>query len=345
MLGSRSRDRHADGMKSFFLSLALASAVPTANAAEWVVYEPAAGTANGKHLVLISGDEEYRSEEALPMLGKILSQRHGFKCTVLFPIDKTTGEINPNEQTNIPGMEHVATADLVILALRFRELPDDKMKYFVDYLAAGKPFIALRTSTHAFNYTRNKQSPYAKFDYASREWPGGFGQQLLGETWLNHHGVHKGESARGLIEGVNKDHPILRGVKDVWGDSDVYGIKRLPRDATVLLHGLTLAGMQADSVPNYKKALMPMVWLKDYQLPGGQVGTALTSTIGAATDLQSADLRRMFVNASYWLTGLAASIDGQANVDYVGDYQPANFSFNGFVKGRKPADHELKEVP
>lgn len=314
-------------------------------AADWVVYEGKAGAGDGQHIVLISGDEEYRSEEALPMLGKILSQRHGFKCTVLFPIDKATGEINPNEQTNIPGMEQVAAADLVVIALRFRELPDDQMKYFVDYLAAGKPLIAIRTSTHAFAYSRNKQSPYAKFDWQSKEWPGGFGQQLLGETWLNHHGIHKGESARGVIEGVNLQHPILRGVQDVWGDSDVYGIKRLPRDATVLMHGLTLAGMQPDSPPNFKKALMPMVWLKDYELPGGKQGVALTSTIGAATDLQSADLRRLFVNAAYWLTGMESKIDGKASVDYVGDYRPTSFSFNGFVKGVKPADHELKPGP
>ena len=41
----------------------------------------------GKHVVLIAGDEEYRSEEAMPQLGKILAVHHGFKCTVLFSID------------------------------------------------------------------------------------------------------------------------------------------------------------------------------------------------------------------------------------------------------------------
>jgi len=330
-------------MKSIVLIVPFLLVLVTgASAADWVVYEGREGPGRGKHIVLISGDEEYRSEEALPMLGKILSQRHGFKCTVLFPIDKATGEINPNEQTNIPGMENIATADLIIASLRFRELPDADMKYFVDYLAAGKPLIALRTTTHAFNYTRNKQSPYAKFDYGSREWPGGFGQQLLGETWINHHGNHKSESTRGLIDGVNKDHPILRGVKDVWGDSDVYGIKHLPNDAEVLLHGLSLAGMQPDSLPNYNKTLMPVTWLKDYQLPGGKQGTALTSTVGAATDLECADLRRLFVNAAYWLTGLGDKIDGTANVDYLGEYHPSKFSFNGFIKGVKPSQHELR---
>lgn len=316
--------------------------VTSAPAADWVVYEGKDEPGKGKHIVLIAGDEEYRSEESLPMLGKILSQRHGFKCTVLFPIDKATGEINPNEQTNIPGMEAVATADLVVLALRFRELPDDKMKYLVDYLSAGKPVIAVRTATHSFNYTRNKQSPYAKFDFGSKEWPGGFGQQLLGETWISHHGNHKSESARGVIEGVNLDHPILKGVKDIWGPSDVYGIKHLPRGATVLVHGLTLKGMQPDSLPNYEKSLMPMIWLKDYQLDGGRQGMGLTATIGAAVDLESEDLRRLYVNACYWLTGLDKSIPVRADVAYVGEFKPTFFGFNSFVKGKRAADHELK---
>ena len=71
----------------------------------WVVYDGYDGPGKGKHIVLISGDEEYRSEEALPQLGKILAKRHGFKCTVLFAVDPATGMIDPNNQTNIPGLE------------------------------------------------------------------------------------------------------------------------------------------------------------------------------------------------------------------------------------------------
>lgn len=325
-------------------SLFVASCLLVANtfAADWLEFPGKDGPGKGKHIVLISGDEEYRSEEALPMLGKILSQRHGFDCTVLFAIDKQTGEINPNEQTNIPGMEHVADADLVILFTRFRELPDKDMKYFVDYLKEGKPVIAMRTGTHAFNYTRNKQSPYAKFDYASREWPGGFGQQLLGETWVNHHGAHKSESTRGLIEGLHQRSPILKGVKDVWGPTDVYGIVHLPNTAEILIEGLSLSGMTPDALPNYNKSIMPVVWMKDYQLDGGKMGKALTGTIGAAIDLKCEDLRRMYVNACYYLTGLEKSIPDHANVEYVGDYNPTFFGFNGFVKGKHPSDYDLK---
>ena len=99
----------------------------------WVVYPAGDGPGAGKHIVLIAGDEEYRSEEALPMLGKLLSIRHGFRCTVLFSIDKETGAIDPNEQTHIPGLAALADADLAIVFLRFRELPDEDMRHFVEY--------------------------------------------------------------------------------------------------------------------------------------------------------------------------------------------------------------------
>lgn len=317
-------------------------AAASLRAGQWVTYEGKEGVGKGKHVVLISGDEEYRSEEALPMLGKILAERHGFKCTVLFSQNPETGVIDPKNQTNIPGMQHLATADLAIILLRFRELPDADMKYFVDYMQAGKPLIALRTSTHSFNYERNKQSPYAKYDWRSKEWPGGFGQQVLGDTWVNHHGDHAVESARGVIDGMHKNHPILKGVKDIWGPSDVYGITKLLATDKVLVHGLTLKGMKPDDAPNYNKALMPMIWLRDYKWENGNTSKILCSTIGAAVDLESADLRRLVVNASFWAIGKESAIDGKANVDLVGEYKPTFFGFDKSKQGVKPADHELK---
>lgn len=305
-----------------------------------VVYPGGAGPGKGKHIVLLAGDEEYRSEEGLPMLGKILSQRHGFKCTVLFSLNPADGTIDPNNQTNVPGMQAIGSADLVILQFRFRELPDADMKHLVDYMQAGKPLIAIRTSTHAFQYRRNPNSRYARYSYDSKDWPGGFGQQALGDTWVSHHGVHGKESARGLIDGTHARHPVLRGVKDVWGPSDVYGIIHLKPADAVLLHGLTLRGMQPDSPPNYDKPLMPLVWIRNYNWEHGKEMRSLTSTIGAANDLQSEDLRRLFVNACYWLTGL--EVPARAGVAYVGEFKPSFFGFGTFKKGVKPSEHELK---
>src|ERR1700731_1387730 len=119
--------------------------VPAKAADPWVVYQGGDGPGKGKHIVFISGDEEYRSEEALPQLAKILSKHHGFKCTVLFAIDPKDGTINPNVTTNIPGLEALKTADLMVIFTRFRNLPDEQMKHIVDYVESGKPIIGMGT--------------------------------------------------------------------------------------------------------------------------------------------------------------------------------------------------------
>src|SRR4249920_660536 len=110
-------------MKTLLLSATLTLLMSSflSAADPWVVYEGTDGPGKGKHIVLVSGDEEYRSEEALPQLGKILARRHGFTCTVLFAIDPKDGTINP-DVSNIPGLEALGTADLLILFTRFRNL-------------------------------------------------------------------------------------------------------------------------------------------------------------------------------------------------------------------------------
>jgi hypothetical protein len=313
-------------------------------AADGVVYEGGNGPGTGKHIVLLSGDEEYRSEEGLPMLAKILAVRHGFKCTVLFAINPASGTIDPVILTNIPGMEALDSADACILGLRFRELPDTQMKHFVDYLNAGKPIIALRTSTHAFKYDLNKQSPYARYDWRSKEWPGGFGQQVLGETWVDHYGSHGKESTRGVINEALKDSPVLRGVEDIWVPTDVYSVAHLPKDGKVLVWGEVLSGMKPTDPPvegAKNHPMMPTVWLRNYTGEQGKTSKICTTTMGAAVDLENEDLRRLLVNACYWATGIEKQIPAKANVDYVGEYHPGWFGFGKFKPGVKPGDWAL----
>ena len=327
--------------------------VLTAAARDWVVYEGAKGPGKGKHIVFLSGDEEYRSEEGLPQLAKILAVRHGFKCTVLFSINKS-GEIDPNTQNNEPGMEALDSADLCVTLLRFRQWPDDQMKHFVDYYLAGKPIIALRTSTHAFSYDKNSMSAYKKFSWQASEWPGGFGRQVLGETWISHWGNHKREATLGIVPEAARKNPILRGVSEIFGDTDVYEAAP-PADAQVLVLGRVLKGMKPTDAPaDYRKKtakgveqgvndpMMPVVWMRDYKNEAGKVNRTLTTTLGSSTDLQSEGLRRLLVNGVYWAAGLEKKIPKKANVDVVGEFQPTMYGFNGFKKGVKPADHEMK---
>lgn len=310
----------------------------------WVEYEGADGPGKGKHIVLIAGDEEYRSEEVMPLLGKILAVRHGFKCTVLFSINPEDGTIDPLNQTNIPGLEHLETADMMIIATRFRELPDGQMKYVDEFVNSGKPILGLRTATHAFAYTRNAASPYAKHHFRSTEWPGGFGQQVLGDTWINHHGHHGQESTRGVVNEKFKDHPILRGVEDIWGPTDVYTIQNLPDSADVLAYGQVLEGMEPTAKPvagEKNDPMMPLAWTKGFTGASGKTSRVFCTTMGAAVDLKSEGLRRLLVNACYWCLGLEDKIPEEANVDYVGAYEPSFYGYGKFVKGVKPSDLKL----
>ncbi len=318
----------------------------TARAENWATYEAKPGAGKGKHIVFLSGDEEYRSEEGLPMLAKILSQRHGFKCTVLFAIDKD-GTINPNAKGNIPGSEALDSADAIVMLLRYRAWPDEQMKHFVDAVQRGTPIVALRTSTHAFNFGGNDTTSYKAFN--------SFGKKVLGEQWVNHWGRHKQEATLGIIESSAKGDPILNGVSGVFGDSDVYEAYP-PADAKILLRGQVLKGMSPTDPPaDYKKKratdkqeqginepAMAIAWTRVHKNEAGKENRIFCTTMGAATDLQNEELRRLVVNAVYW--GLALPVPKKAPVDYVDDYKPTKYGFGEFRPGLTAADHALGKV-
>jgi len=289
------------------------------------------GPGAGKQIVLVSGDEEYRSEEALPALAKILSAHHGFRCTVLFAM---TGEyIDPDNVSNIPGLEALESADLMIIATRFRNLPDDQMQWIDRYLHRGGPVIGLRTATHAFQIPSDRK--YARYgnDYSGENtrWTGGFGRLVLGEKWIAHHGKHGQEATRGIIPDGVGHLPILKGCDDIFGTTDVYEVRLpLPGDSRPLVLGAVLDGMTPDSTPvvdERNDPMMPIAWTKTYQLEHGQRGRVFTTTMGAAVDLLSEGLRRLIVNASYWCTGIEDRIPERAKVDFVGPYEPSPFGF------------------
>jgi len=329
-----------------FLLLMASTAALADDPKPWIVYPGSDGPGKGKTVVLISGDEEYRSEEGLPQLAKILAKRHGFTCTVLFSIDKD-GSINPNVLDNIPGLEALDKADLMIVQLRFRDLPDEQMKHIVDYVESGRPVIGLRTATHSFAIRSSKT--YAYYDWQSKDWPQGFGRQVLGETWINHHGAHGSESTRGIIAPDMKDHPIVRGIHDgdIWGPTDVYEVRLpLPENCKPLVLGQVLSGMTPDAPPvvgTKNDPMMPVAWIKTFTGKEGKSARVFTTTMGAAQDLLSEGLRRLLVNATYWAVGLEDQIPEKTDVEIVGEYKPHKFGNNGFTKGLKPEDHALKD--
>jgi type 1 glutamine amidotransferase len=305
----------------------------------FLVFQPH-GHAKGKNIVLISGDEEYRSEESLPQLAKILSTYHGFHCTVLFAINLKDGTIDPNQLNNIPGLEALDSADLMVILTRFRDLPDDQMKHIVDYVESGKPIVGIRTATHAFQL--KSSSTYAKYSWNSPD--GGFGRMVLGETWIRHHGQHGKQSTMGVLNPRESKNPILGGIHDgeLWSKTDVYEARLpLPADSTTLVYGEVLSGMDAKDSPvsgTVNDPMMPIAWTKTYTGSAGKTARVFATTLGTSEDLLTEANRRLLVNACYWALGLERQIKPNAKVGLVGEYHPHPFGFDGYVKGLTPAD-------
>ncbi len=346
------------------LSLALPTLPALSTAADlWNIYPGKRGPGNGKRLVLISGDEEYRSEEALPQLAQILATHHGFDCTVLFAINPANGAIDPGIRDNIPGLDALRTADLMIIATRFRELPDDQMQYIDEYVHSGRPIVGLRTATHAFHYSAGSNSRFRHYsDQDTSGWPGGFGRQVLGETWISHHGHHAVQSTRGIVAPGAEKHPVMRGVDGIWGPTDVYTANLpLPDGCQTLVLGQVLVGMNATDKPisgDYitdrkgrkivkrpNDPMMPVAWTRTFAGRQGKPARIFTTTMGAAVDLQNEGFRRMLVNAAYWALGMEERIPARSKVDLVGSYTPTFFGFGKHRPGMKPSDFAAGRQP
>jgi hypothetical protein len=314
-------------------------------AADIVSYPAVSGPGRGRHLVFLTGDEGYRSEEGLPMLAKIFSQRHGFRCTVLFALDPD-GTINPDNNTSVPGIEALDTADGIVMMLRFRRWPDAAMQHFAAAVARGVPIVALRTSTHAFLFPPGSSSAYTRFN--------NFGRDVLGENWVSHWGANRRGATRGVIEPGAGDDPILRGVSAIFADSGVYETHPVA-DARILVRGQILRGMNPTDQPDdYLKKrrsdnqdqpvndpMMAVAWTRRNRNSNGTSNPVFCTTMGAATDLVNEGLRRMVINAVFW--GFEIEIPTSTDVRFVDPYVPAGYDFNGnrFRRGVRPEDHAL----
>ena len=302
-----------------------------------LVYQGTAGPGLGKHIVFLAGDHEYRGEQSLPMLARILAKHYGFKCTILFSIDKKTGDIVPGS-SYMPGTEALKDADLAVVFLRFQNFPADQMQPIVDYLDRAGPIVGLRTSTHSFQIPTDSQ--FAKYDhkFGGEDYKGGFGRQVLGETWAGHYGKNHVMSTRLDIVEAQKNHPILIGVEKPWTQSGGYWTEPMP-DSQVLAMSQPLATMKHDAEPAADKRPCPNSWIRNYVGKNGQAGRVFTTTSGASEDIEDDDFRRMIVNACFWAAGMETEIKPDSNVAMVGPYNPSTFRMNSnYFVGVKPLD-------
>ena len=326
---------------AFLASLLLTSAAVGADT-QSLVYEGGRGVGNGKHIVFLAGDHEYRSEETSPALARILAKHHGFKCTVLFNIDPESGEIVAGN-SNMPGLDALDSADLAVVFLRFQNFPVEQMQHFDDYLKRGGPVVGLRTATHAFRMKSDEPFSKYSFDAKTDDYELGFGHQVLGQTWVGHYGRNHKQSTRISVIDGKENHPILKGVKDIWVQAGGYVGK--PTDGEILTMAQPLNGMTPDSPVDETKPPMPSEWTRTYKSPSGREGRVFTSLYGTPEDILNDGYRRLLVNGCFWALGMENAIEPDAEISFVGPFKPNTFGNGSHARGIKPSAYAGFESP
>ncbi len=299
--------------------------------------QPVSGTDERPHVVLIAGDEEYRSEETLPMLASILRREHDCRTTVLFSLDED-GRIDPERLDHIPGTEVLDDADLVVLFTRFRALPEDQVEPILRYAASGRPMVGLRTATHAFRYP----AEHPRAADLNADWP----QRVLGQRWITHHG-HFDEGAAPLtrVTPIDTDdarnHPVMRGVGPFQAFSWLYHVEgggdHLPAAANRLLEGEAIKSGHTERFDRFPRR-NPVAWTMERDDPGLPKRVFFT-TLGHPYDFRDANARRLLVQGALWAMGREREIPGTGlECTAPRGWQPTNAGFGGQRRDRTPSE-------
>lgn len=290
------------------------------------------------NVVFVTGDEEYRSEESMPMLAQILKRELNCNVKVCYALD-SAGIIDPNRLDHISDLGALDSADLMVLFTRFRALPENELQQILDFAESGKPMVGFRTATHAFKYEEDS----TKFQY-NDDWP----IKVFGQKWITHHGHFEDGHGHLTSVSINEDqakHPILQGVAPFeaysWlyhvdgGDYELYG------DSQPLLTGRSLRSNHEEAGRLDEFPLTnPVAWTKSYTGSSGKAARVFFTTLGHPYDFKEASMRKLALNGIYWALGKEADIpqDG-LNAALVSTYDPNNSGFGDKYKpNRKPPE-------
>lgn len=234
-----------------------------------------------KSVVMLIGDDEYKTEVTLP----------AFAETDLKPIgiDVKIVHADAKDKNQFPGMaEAVKNADLVLVSVRRRTPPKDQLDALKAHLAAGKPIVGIRTASHAWSL--RKDADVAAIEKLGLSTFDGFDAEVLGGHYTGHHGAGA-KTALKLADGAEK-HPILRGVTldKLEGNGSLYKVSPLATSASPLLIG---------SIPDQNAE--PVAWTN---LPGDKKARVFYTSLGHAEDFENPAFRKLLQNGVLWSLGV-----------------------------------------
>lgn len=296
----------------------------------------AAQTPTSPHIVFVTGDEEYRSEESMPMLARILKRDYGFKVSVCYALNEE-GYIDPNVLDNIDGLEQLENADMMVLFTRFRALPDSQAHHILQFAESGKPMAGFRTSTHAFLYKDDEER-----EHLNNDWP----TRVFGQQWITHHGhFDDGNNPLTHVDVIEdmQSHPILNGVTDFDAFSWLYHVHggewSLYGDSQPLLNGTALQSGHANAGRLDRFPLTnPVAWTKTYTGTSGEHARVFFTTLGHPYDFKDVSMRKLALNGILWALGHDIPDEG-ADASFAAPYEPNNSGFGDkFKPGMRPAD-------
>ena len=236
--------------------------------------DPHAGNTR-PHIVFVAAEKEYESYKTLPAFAKKYLEKD-FRCTYL----NATGPEQTGGKDNVPGLEALYDADLLVLAARRRTFPVVQMDHLEKYIRSGMPLVVLRTSGAAF------QMPQAPLGHVVWD---RFDKEVLGCNYQGYNAKSRHTGCDVWVVPEAAGHPILQGVASKFHSPCWIYRQRPLADTTKTL----LMGRWSKEDPDE-----PVAWTNTYQ--GARV---FYTTLGHPGDFQIEAFNRLLLNAIHWSLG------------------------------------------
>jgi type 1 glutamine amidotransferase len=174
---------------------------------------------------LVSGSGEYKSNESLATLQKLLESRYAVECTRAFWTE--------GRSDDLPGLEALDSTDVMVLFTKRLKIAGEQLERVKKYCLSGKPIVGIRTASHAFQNWLALDAEVFGGDY---------------------HGHYRGGDTVDIkMVGTNSRHPILKNIKNFTSTCKIYKNPKVAEDVDVLL-----TGTMPDST-------QPVAWARNFK--------------------------------------------------------------------------------